>query len=84
VELAIGQLKDRGGIREFKLRGLEGTMLETLLICLGHNIKKLHGRSNNVNSSRNEDDTATGRRTVASMISSGTGRSGHLTVLASG
>jgi transposase len=77
VEPVNGQLKDRGGMREFKLRGLEGTMLEALLICLGHNIKKMRGWSKNVNSNRNEDRTATGLRAAASMISSGAGGSGH-------
>ena len=84
VEPVNGQLKDRGGMREFKLRGLEGTMLETSLTCLGNNIKKLYRWSKRINSSRNDDDTGTGRRAVASVVSGGTGRSGHLTALTSG
>ena len=42
VEPVNGQLKDRGGMREFRLRGLQGAMLEASLTCLGNNIKKLY------------------------------------------
>ena len=83
VEPVNGQFKDGGGMREFKLRGLEGTKLEASLTCLGHNIKKLHAWSKRTNSNRNEEETAAGRRTVASSSSSGAGRSGHPVVLGS-
>ena len=84
VEPVNGQLKDRGGMREFKLRGLEGTKLEASLTCLGHNIKKLYRWSKTINSNRNSGKIYTGHGTMTSMISSGTGRSGHPTGIASG
>ena len=82
VEPVNGQLKDRGGMREFKLRGLEGTKLEASLTCLGHNIKKLFRWSKTINSNRNASKIDTSHGPVASMISSGAGRSGHPTVIA--
>ena len=69
VEPVNGQLKDRGGMREFRLRGLEGTMLEAMLTCLGHNIKKLHGWSKKINSDQEPARQATGRGPVATMMS---------------
>jgi len=60
VEPVNGQLKDRGGMREFKLRGLEGTKLEASLTCLGNNIKKLWRSRMIIGSNRNIANNLTG------------------------
>ncbi|MCE5295805.1 MAG: transposase, partial [Euryarchaeota archaeon] len=60
VEPVNGQLKDRGGMREFLLRGLERTKLEATLTCLGNNIKKLWRSRMAIGSSRNNPNDLTG------------------------
>lgn len=42
VEPVFGQIKQARGFRQFLLRGLEKVQLEWALICLTHNILKLH------------------------------------------
>ena len=42
VEPVFGQTKDARGIRAFLLRGFEKIQAEWELICLGHNLLKLH------------------------------------------
>jgi hypothetical protein len=42
VEPAFGQIKGARGFRQFLLRGLEAVTAEWRLICLGHNLLKLH------------------------------------------
>lgn len=42
VEPVFGQTKDARGIRGFGMRGLEKVQAEWDLICLGHNLLKLH------------------------------------------
>lgn len=42
VEPVFGQIKQVRGFRQFLLRGLEKVQLEWALICLTHNILKLH------------------------------------------
>lgn len=42
VEPVFGQIKQARGIRGFRLRGLEKTKAEWLLICLTHNLLKLY------------------------------------------
>ena len=60
VEPVNGQLKDRGGMRAFKLRGLHGAMLEASLTCLGNNIKKLWRSRMIIGSNRNIANNLTG------------------------
>ena len=42
VEPVFGQIKQARGFRQFLLRGLEKVRGEWALICLTHNILKLH------------------------------------------
>jgi len=42
VEPVFGQIKEARGFRRFLLRGLEAVRAEWRLICLGHNLLKLH------------------------------------------
>jgi transposase len=42
VEPVIGQLKDRGGTRQFARRGLSKVNAEFTLACTVHNLRKLH------------------------------------------
>lgn len=42
VEPVFGQIKGARGFRQFLLRGLEAVRAEWRLICLGHNLLKLH------------------------------------------
>jgi transposase len=42
VEPVFGQIKERRGFRRFSLRGLRKVRAEWLLICLTHNLLKLH------------------------------------------
>jgi hypothetical protein len=42
VEPVFGQIKERRGFRRFSLRGLAKVQAEWLLICLTHNLLKLH------------------------------------------
>ena len=42
VEPVFGQIKQARGFRQFLLRGLEKVQMEWALICLTHNILKLH------------------------------------------
>lgn len=42
VEPVFGQIKQARGLRQFLLRGLEKVQMEWALICLTHNILKLH------------------------------------------
>ena len=73
VDPTIGHLKDRGGMREYRMRGMDKTRTEALLASMGNNIKKLWRRTRNDKSNRNQDNMATGPRPVASMISGGDG-----------
>jgi len=41
VEPVIGNVKENLGLREFRLRGLEGTKLELNLVSIAHNLKKI-------------------------------------------
>jgi hypothetical protein len=43
VEPVFGQIKQARGIRQFLLRGLEKARGEWGLICLTHNVLKMHG-----------------------------------------
>jgi len=43
VEPAIGQVKERGGFRQFYLRGYQKARKEWALVCTGHNLRKLYG-----------------------------------------
>ena len=42
VEPVFGQIKQARGFRQFLLRGLEKVQGEWALVCLTHNILKLH------------------------------------------
>lgn len=42
VEPVFGQIKQARGFRQFLLRGLEKVQGEWALVCLGHNVLKLH------------------------------------------
>ena len=42
VEPVFGQIKEARGIRRLLLRGLEAARAEWQLICLTHNLLKLH------------------------------------------
>jgi len=42
VEPVFGQIKQVRGVRQFLLRGLEKVRGEWALVCLTHNILKLH------------------------------------------
>lgn len=42
VEPVFGQIKQVRGFRQFLLRGLEKVQMEWALVCLTHNILKLH------------------------------------------
>jgi IS5 family transposase len=42
VEPVFGQIKHMRGFRQFVLRGLEKVQMEWALVCLTHNILKLH------------------------------------------
>lgn len=42
VEPVFGQLKDRGGMRQFSRRGLDNVTAEFTLACTVHNLRKLH------------------------------------------
>ena len=42
VEPVFGQIKQARGFRKFLLRGLEKVQAEWALVCLGHNILKMH------------------------------------------
>ena len=69
VEPVNGQLKDRGGMREFRMRGLEKTKLEAVMASMGNNIKKLWRWSKKDDPDQEHGRFATGPRPVASMIS---------------
>jgi len=43
VEPVFGQIKQGRGFRQFLLRGLRKVQAEWTLVCLGHNVVKLHG-----------------------------------------
>jgi transposase len=43
VEPVFGQIKHGRGFRQFLLRGLNKVQAEWALVCLGHNVLKLHG-----------------------------------------
>jgi transposase len=43
VEPVFGQIKHARGFRQFLLRGLQKVQAEWALVCLGHNVLKLHG-----------------------------------------
>jgi transposase len=43
VEPVFGQIKQARGFRQFLLRGLEKVQAEWALVCLGHNVVKIHG-----------------------------------------
>ena len=64
VEPVNGQLKDRGGMREFRMRGLEKTKLEAMLASMGNNIKKLWRATMNGVSNRNNTKELTGAMPV--------------------
>jgi transposase len=42
VEPVFGQIKEGGGFRQFLLRGIEKAQAEWRLVCLAHNLRKLH------------------------------------------
>lgn len=42
VEPVLGQIKQVRGFRQFLLRGLNKVQMEWALVCLGHNILKMH------------------------------------------
>ena len=42
MEPVFGQLKDRGGMRQFARRGLDNVNGEFILACTVHNLRKLH------------------------------------------
>lgn len=42
VEPAFGNLKENLGYRRFRLRGIRNTHGEFMLMCIGHNLNKLH------------------------------------------
>ena len=42
VEPVFGQIKQGRGFRQFLLRGVEKVKIEWALVCLGHNILKMH------------------------------------------
>ena len=42
VEPVFGQIKQGRGFRQFLLRGVEKVKMEWALVCLGHNILKMH------------------------------------------
>ena len=42
VEPVFGQIKQARGFRQFLLRGLKKVQGEWALICLTHNIRKIH------------------------------------------
>jgi hypothetical protein len=69
VEPVNGQLKDRGGMREFRMRGIENTRTEAVLASMGNNIKKLWRWAKNDASDQEHGVQATGRKPVASMVS---------------
>ena len=69
VEPVNGQLKDRGGMREFRLRSLDKTRTEALLASMGNNIKKLWKWSKKDDTGQEHGRLATGPRPVASTIS---------------
>ena len=41
VEPVYGNIKQNLGFREFLLRGLQGTKIETNLVCIAHNLQKI-------------------------------------------
>jgi transposase len=43
VEPVFGQIKHARGFRQFLLRGLTKVQAEWALVCLGHNVVKIHG-----------------------------------------
>jgi transposase len=43
VEPVFGQIKQARGYRQFLLRGLHKVQAEWALVCLGHNVVKIHG-----------------------------------------
>lgn len=65
VEPVNGQLKDRGGMREFRMRGIEKTKLEATLASMGNNIKKLWRATKDGGSNRNNTKTMTGTTPVS-------------------
>ena len=42
VEPVIGNIKQNLGFREFLLRSLEKVKIEFNLVCIAHNLKKIH------------------------------------------
>jgi hypothetical protein len=42
VEPVFGQIKQARGFRQFLVRGLEKVQMEWALVCLTHNVLKLH------------------------------------------
>lgn len=49
VEPVFGQLKDRGGMRQFARRGLDNVNGEFILACTVHNLRKLHAWNSTAN-----------------------------------
>lgn len=47
VEGAFGVLKNDYGFQRFLLRGKTRVKLEILLLCMGYNLNKLHGKIQN-------------------------------------
>jgi hypothetical protein len=43
AEPVFGQIKHARGFRQFLRRGLRSVQQEWALVCIGHNILKLHG-----------------------------------------
>ena len=46
VEPVFGQIKQARGFRQFHLRGIEKMRREWSLVCLTHNLLKLHASQN--------------------------------------
>ena len=43
IEPVFGQIRQASGFRQFLLRGRRKVSLEWALICMAHNLNKLHG-----------------------------------------
>jgi len=61
VEPAIGNLKANLGFRRFRLRGMAKAGAEFLLMCIGHNLGKLHAIMGRLGGDRAHAEAAFGR-----------------------
>ena len=62
VEPVFGQIKEARGFRRFLLRGLAKVRAEWALVCLTHNILKLHRLCNAYQSSKLPRENAAAKR----------------------